>query len=367
MIEFQLLRQDDLLHFIASPEFDSMEHLPISRQRAIAQAHNPRLQPDDVLLILARQSGQMVGYLGLLPDLIRYHGTFERISWMSCIWIDPRHRGKRIAGKLVQKAAELTDNRMLCTEFTASAKRLYDKLGLFRTLDELNGIRLYCRMDLHRILPPKKPIYRKVKPLLKVFDRLANAILDLRFAFAKSSVSPEQIEYLPLVDEETAHWIEAYQSNSLFGRKATELNWMLQYPWVLSAPSADRDSVRYHFTAVEPCFQFVPIKLRDKSGKIVAFLIFARRNQQLKLPYCYLKKAALPLVVQLIQDHILQWRIHTFSTYHPDLTEYLRKHKGWGLFQKTIRRSYLISTTFEMAGTANYSEIQDGDGDGAFT
>ena len=47
-------------------------YVPISMQRAIAHAHNPYAQPDDVALLAAIDGdNEVVGYFGILPILLK--------------------------------------------------------------------------------------------------------------------------------------------------------------------------------------------------------------------------------------------------------------------------------------------------------
>jgi GNAT superfamily N-acetyltransferase len=98
-------------------------------------ACNPRAEPDDTLLILAWLEGELVGYLGVLPDLYFVADKPpEKCGWLSCLWVSDQHRGKSIAKLLVTKGVQAIGGRVLLTEFTPQAKQLYDKLGFFTDL-----------------------------------------------------------------------------------------------------------------------------------------------------------------------------------------------------------------------------------------
>ena len=111
---------------------------------------------------------------------------------------------------------------------------------------------------------------------------------------------------------------------------------------------------------------FVAIKVRNPKQELIAFLLFAKRNQTLKLPYFYCN-ADIATIIPLINLHLLKWRIKTFSCYHSALVNYLQQHSTLALYKKKIQRGYLITDFFKKENLDHESYIQDGDGDCAFT
>ena len=173
-MKVELIRHQELPVFIESPIFRSNAPLPISRRRAMSHFHNPRAEAQDTVLVLISENDTMLGYLGLLPDLLFINNREERIAWMSCIWVSPAARGKGIAKRLLGAAYEAWDGRLLATEFTGPAKQLYDKTGYFNALTSLHGQRFYLRSNLAFLLPPKHAIFQKGRFLLKALDAFIN-------------------------------------------------------------------------------------------------------------------------------------------------------------------------------------------------
>ncbi|MEL6841973.1 MAG: GNAT family N-acetyltransferase, partial [Bacteroidota bacterium] len=136
----QTLNAAALRAYIFSDTFDQTPVLPISRHRALSHLANPRLRPDDVIMIFAHSDeGELVGYLGVLPDEIYLNGKQDRGGWLSCMWVNPITRGQGIGGKLVQAALNAWQGRILVTEFTPAAKRLYDRTEAFVDLHQPVG------------------------------------------------------------------------------------------------------------------------------------------------------------------------------------------------------------------------------------
>ena len=366
MIKISLLNKQGLYDYIHSEKFRDLKHIPISKHRAISQINNPRADENDILLLLAHEESTMVGYLGVLPDRIFFNNESEKCGWMSCIWVDSAHRGKKIAFQLVEKCLEVWNNKIIATEFTAPAKKLYDKTGKFIDLSPKKGLRLYLRSDLQTILPPKKQFFTQIKFLLKAFDSIFNLIFDFRFWFYKNKLDYFRLEYFNHFDDEIELFLKSKQANQLFRRGVKEYNWIVKNPWILSAPAQDFDSKRYQFSSLEKSFDFVPLKIRDPNGKLIAFLVFAKRNDILKLPYCKYD-GNLNAVVDVINFHLIKWRIKTFTTYNKEIAQVLKNGKTPALYKKEVERKYIISSFYENKLSAEQIEIEDGDGDCCFT
>lgn len=366
MIRIQQFNKYQLDEFIRSTEFDQMENIPISTHRAVSHINNPRAKNDDVLLFVAYDENEMVGYLGALPDRLWINKQFEHCAWLSCIWVSPQHRGKKIAFQLVQDCFKAWNNRILITEYTLPAKKLYLKTGDFSGLKKLEGLRLYVRSEFSRILPPKKKIYKQLRPLIKVTDTLFNLVGDLRFLLYSTQLPNIQLEFIEEIDEEIQLFIQKKQHNQLFKRSANELNWIIQYPWVLSLPNKNEaERERYHFSSSDRFFEFVPLKVRNSSGGLIGFLLFSRRNKHLRLPYCYFEDTE--VIMKVIEHLLIKWKVSTFTVYHEALRMALKNSKTIAIAKKKIERGYMISNQFDLELLKEGFEIQDGDADCSFT
>ena len=155
MLEIKKYNRKDLEQYVNSQTFKDLKVIPISFHRAISQCNNPRALEDDILLFVAYEDGQIAGCLGALPDdYFTKDNTKVHLAWMSCLWVDPEHRGKKIAQKLIHSCFEAWDHRIILTEFTSEAGSLYQKRNLFDPWLTLKGRRWYIQSDLIFILPP---------------------------------------------------------------------------------------------------------------------------------------------------------------------------------------------------------------------
>lgn len=365
MVEIVRLDAAGLRQYISSEEFERAPVIAISKHRAFSQLNNPRARPEDILLLLARSDNRLVGYLGVLPDTIcTSEGGRIRCGWMSCLWVDPGQRGKKIAQKLINECFEAWDNNILLTEFTAAAGSLYHKTGLFEPLTTLTGRRWYIRSDLKRILTPKKEVFRRLSGVLGMVDRTANLIIDIIRPLrpAKSSLSFRYVTHVP---EEAMDMIRQSSAGKLFGRQSEELNWILSYPWVLTNQWLDQAASRYHFTSFEKKFECRAILASDKD-KPLTFLMYTCRNGHLRIPYLYFTDEGQALLT--IRQLISQVKANTLTVYNTDIIRLLIKNGLYYAPSREITRTYLISRHLhQKAGDVSVYSISDGDGDCAFT
>lgn len=366
MISLRFIPVSQLMAFIESPQYLQSEVVPISPQRAHAQAHNPRAAPDDIALILAYDEVNILrGYLGVLPDIVKN----QKIGWLSCIWVDNRVRGQGIAKGLVIAAEKAYANWLLLTEFTPAAHQLYVKLNLFADFARPEGLRSYLRADLQTILPNKKPFLRYFRPLLAAFDAVANAILS-PFSYFKQRENEKQLQkikisYHTYLPPHISQYIKAFDQNE------HRLSWIYNYPWLIAAPLPDDKSEKYHFSSVEKSFACVMVELSEKNeagqDKTIAFFMLSHRKNLLKIPYLYLSPKAESAVLAFISQYMQKEKLSTFLCYQPALLAAL-KAQNFGFFShKKQSRHYMASK--ELINFIRYNQIhwQDGAGDAAFT
>jgi GNAT superfamily N-acetyltransferase len=368
VIQYRSLNSKGLSEYISSKEYEELNIIPITKHRAISHINNPRLNETDILLILAMEDNKLAGYLGILPDYI-YNTRQEAIKcgWLSCFWVNPLKRGQGIGEQLIRKSLEYWNDSILSADYVPVSKKVYDKTKAFNKPYGKNGIRLYYRMDLYTILPPKNKFFYKIRHLLKILDFVFNIPIDIRLLFLKNSVKDVKFNYIDNIDDETEQFINGFQINQLFKRGKTELNWITKYPWVLSANSTNSSNQQYHFSSTEKAFDFYKIKLFNDQDQLIAFIVLSKRNQILKIPYCFVQKDYLPKVVELLVFHIVKWRISTFSAFHPGLVLYLTKVNTFQIYKKNIVKNYLVTSKIYPLFTIAELTIQDGDGDLAFT
>ncbi|PLX05811.1 MAG: hypothetical protein C0594_06775 [Marinilabiliales bacterium] len=362
------ITKKELLNFIYSEEFVNLKSLPISRHRALSHYHNPRAKDDDVVLLLCYIENQYCGYLGIFPDNIYSGDKVLPAAWLSCIWVDPEMRGRKIAQTMVEKAIEIWNQNILLVNFTAQAKRTYDRTGLFDDLAKPNGIKAYYKFSLHKILPSKNPKYSKYSGLLKFVDTIGNAMLSIKRPFQKIHYLKNlpQVETIKRIDPETSAFIEKHTTKNLFQRKKEELNWFLTYPWLLSTPIKDEMADKYIFSSVAQSYKVYPLKIK-KNQNLVAFIILTYRDGEMKIPYAYFNPNDKDMVLKVIFAYSIRLNIDNFICFQPNLYASFSSVKNPFFHLKKQQRHYIMSKVLLNALSSLDYTIQDGDGDATFT
>jgi GNAT superfamily N-acetyltransferase len=358
MIDLILLNKHQLLEFINSEKYKSLEVLPISYHRAVSHINNPRAKEDDVLLILAYENEQLLGYLGILADDIYTEKEKYHVGWLSCIWVSPLARGKGIAKKMVLTAYEAYKHSILITNFTKEAGLLYYKLNIFQELPNLVGYRYYRKICSSKILPKRYPRLYKFTPIFKVIDKIFNPLITL---FLMDKKAKKYNTFLPnenFLEETDKHKIS-------FKRRTKELEWILNFPWIKKVDNFSDQSKKYHFSSEEKQFDTNIIAIQNEN-EVIGYLLYVLRNGHLKVPYVYYKLDHIKQVADVISEISNQKNVE-FVTLFLD-KELLKLVKIKCIFKKPIKRQFLI--TKELATKIeDYSNIKiyDGDGDAVFT
>jgi GNAT superfamily N-acetyltransferase len=367
-MEIRTYNSAQLYDLIMSESFKHMPVIPISTHRAISHIHNPRTDKEDILMTIAYENDEMIGYLGVLADRIyTLKGEPQKCGWLSCMWVNPTLRGKGIAKQLLATVFKTWNDHILVTEFTPEAKGLYDRSGNFTDLRINEGLRCYMRFNLHEVLPKKSEKYKSYSTLLKVLDSLANIPVDLRLSLMKTK-QVSSLQFLPVteIDSTLNKYIQSKQNCQFERRSADELNWIINYPWLKQSQPTD-ESRRYHFSSVAQRFQNLCFKLTDK-GKTKGYLHLTIRDNHLKIPYAYFEPECMPDIVQYVYQIMQEHKLNMLTVFHPDLISFFKTNTTRFIYRRAIRRNYIITKVLD----SHFSEkekllIQDGDADCVFT
>jgi len=357
----------ELPAFVASEAYQRLPVLPISPQRARSQTNNPRAHPDDVVLVLAWENNELVGYNGAVPDWF-YWGNREpiRLAWLSCLWIAPTHRGKGLAKKLLHTMLDAWQNKVILTEFSPEAGHLYKRSEQFRESKPLLGFRGYLRPNLAQILPAKSPLFAATKPLLRLTDTVLSIPNGIRIKLLHAS-QPRLLRPILSIDEPTAEFICSLQQSELARRDRESLNWMLQQPWVLESPVPDTFAERYHFTASAKEFKITAFQLLNSEQRIVGVILLTLRDGHLKVPHAWHTDEHTATVARAIFAQAIKTGARMLTLFHPRLVEYCRQNRTPFFWEKTIRRTYFVGTGLPDLLSQQPLALQDGDGDAGFT
>jgi len=201
-MQIRRLNKKALREFIDSDKFHSMPVIPITKHRALSHLSNPRASDDDVLLLLAFEDNRMVGYLGILADLLYDQEAAYKVGWLSAYWVDAAMRRKGIAGELLREALDAWNNQILVADWVPNSFGVYQKSGAFTDLVNREGIRAYLRFNLRETLSLKETFLRKI--ILITADGILNIVNSPRLYYHNLVFKNDypQYEKLDRVDDE---------------------------------------------------------------------------------------------------------------------------------------------------------------------
>lgn len=344
--------------------------LVASKHRLYAHFQNPNAQEDDVILLLSYVNDVLVGYLGCYIDIISIEDHSDKIAWLSTWWLHKDAAGKGIGGRMLRAMYEIHDGKIGISQFTPSAKRVYDKSGYFVTLKKLQGCKIDIRFNLQNLLPLFYSRFRSVRGMLSVLDGVLNLIVNLKLKVIRriysSKIRDVKIDYLSYVDRRTAKFIDKFQQNALCKRNPEFFNYIKVHKWIEEAPLIDlvADKKRYFFSDYNRRFNIY--LLRVISGdNIVSFCTMLRKDEELKVLQIYYEAEYVAHVARLVVLHGIELGISTIITYDAAISSYFKKNGLARIRYKKKERESIISKIYGINDFGNYN-FQYGDGDCSF-
>lgn len=350
--DYKTYTKDTLPALIKSGWFDTSAVIPISSIRALSQCDNLYAAANDTLLIVCYDGEKMIGYLGLLPTIF----LGKKAAWFSCIWTDENYRGKGVAKKLVADGIAAYQNQILATEFTAIAKSLYDRTNAFESYAQMEGYRCYYRLNSQQILPKKNRLFVLFLPILKIADRIYNAI----FLNTKTTNNWEVSTYT----EEVKQFVATFQKTESEDNIANKIQWIIDYPWLYQS-EATTDSKRYHFSSAVGQFKTI-LAIKREKGKIIAVMLLHIRDGVLKVPYCFMNTMQDDAVSMLL-DVMNRYELVYVDIFHLQLINVIKKQHSNFVYLHPIKREIIITKSLQQKIVNNNFTLQAGIGDCAFT
>lgn len=378
----------ELDNFVRSELWQQLEPKPITPLRAVSQSKNPRAKPGDVALIIAYEGNCLAGLAGILPDAVNGQAE-QRASSNTCWWVN-EGKGRRLALPLFMKAFALCGQRMFLTDMTPHTMSILEKTNWFEFPSVDYGMRGFLKFNLHEILPAKRPSLRKLRPLIALSDQLLNLLFSplsllnrKRFGmkdvkvettsgeavFNRSSFSNQKqlnIEILNSLDQQLHTFIEQHSQQEFIRRSALEMEWILSHPWIKTPKEASpADAFNYPFSHIVGHFQQYFLHL-STNEKTTGLLLISIRDTHMKVPYAWFDEKDAELILKVIYQQALQKKATTLTLFRPSLVEAMQTAPHPFIFRKSIRR--LVAISRELSDLyRQYPDLQDGDGDVAFT
>ncbi|MBI9067365.1 MAG: GNAT family N-acetyltransferase [Salinivirgaceae bacterium] len=364
-IEIKKYKLSELANLFETDFIKNSEVLPISKNRLESYQNNPRAQDQDIVLYLAVLNNKIVGFRTILADIIYKENIAFKFGWFSGNWVHSEYRRRGVSTSLFNEVYRDWKGRLMFTNYAPNSKKLYDKSNKFDLLNLKEGLRLYYKSTLHKIIPKRIPQMFFITPLLKILDYLINVFLspysklwNRQFGISKT------IEIASELSAEDYRFIVS-NARSVFNRGEEELKWIFNYPWLIASKHTNNN---YPFSQFAKRFEYISVKSRSENGTMVSLAILKIRDDQLTIPYFFDSTSSLQMLESIISIG-LNKNVETITFYHEQLLSRIAKVKTRAIFSKKMVQKYFIMKSFAKnidINTHNLN-IQDGDGDCFFT
>ncbi|MDX9846533.1 MAG: GNAT family N-acetyltransferase [Tenuifilaceae bacterium] len=364
MISIKRIPVSELNSLVSDPSYPQWSVIPISRHRAKSYAANPRCMATDIVLYLAYLDERLVGYRIVLPDVIFANGDAHRVCWLSGVWVDTKHRRKGIASTMLQAVLDDWDGRVLSTNFTPNSKSVIDKTKQFVEVNNLQGIRIYLKPCLARILPPKGDFFKHLKPVWVLFDFLLSVFNPLPLLNRMIEIKDVSLEYSNFPDDEVVRLFQSIMKKTPSQRSGTELKWIFDFPWLVSSPLGDRVGEKFYFSSSPNRFEQIITKV-FRNGKLLGFIITNYTDGFLTTPYIMCPDEEARLFARVLLKQAFAMRCARVTTFHQAVGKSLKSLKPFGLLSIEQERKFFVTQkVFDFMGKG--SSFIEGDGDCAF-
>jgi len=325
-----------------------MPHELMPKIRQISFVHNPCITEDTVVLVAAKaQDGSIIGYMGILPELLQKPDIY--ISWGITLFINSQYRGRGYGDILNAEIMKYAKGLYMIINHVPATARIMAKQGY----DELfyDKYQLYVsRWNEH------KGRYLSLKSIANQIDRC----IFKRHSDKIRLLNDVELEYVKSIDDETYRFITEHSAGDMFVRSQDMLNWILQHPFTIETPLQNKTNRKYYFSYSYETNALYAVKIYLKQ-ELVGFLILKNRDGNLTLLQRYFKETYREYVYATIAEHINVLKPQIFTTTDSVLADFLRQQL------KPVR---VLNSKFRLSFPKQFLEIdvengyiQGGDGD----
>ena len=369
MIEIKKIYKKDIPELLSNNQFWNYSFLAISKHRLYAHYKNPNLDENDIVLLLSYLNNELVGYMGIFIDKININNQIQKIGWLSTWWVHPKTKGTGIGREILNTMYSENNGKIGISQFTPSAKRVYDKSGYFTTLKENQGIKAVLRSNLTFVIPT---LFSKTKILTNFFnltDIFFNSFINLKLSIQKIILSKKlrniAVEYLNIIDDETYEIINQFNKNDISNKGKDFFEWLKAYNWVQKAPLLNlTNKDKYEFSIYDKEFEFSLIKI-NQSNKCIGFIVLQKRNYVSKVLFTYFDNSKYTNdISNIIKLQAINQNTREIICYDTAICENLKKSSLF-LYKTKKNKQSIISKAYGINDFKN-SRMNYGDGDCSF-
>ena len=364
-MRFQEIKIGELTSFIKSDLYKNSKNVPITKQRALSQAKNPRASSNDVALIIAvDKTEQIVGFIGALPEKFADNPSLK-IAWNSCWWIDMIN-GKGTAMPLFIRFLKNWNNQVMFRDLTPKTDAILSRFNQFEKVKKLNGYRYFLRLNSAEILCKKNKNWCYFKPVFHLLDSVFNFGVSLKNRrFLKQKNNSVTVKKIDKIDSEAEIFIKNKQQKEIFKRGKKELNWILENPWIVKK-SKVKSNQFYYFSDSAKKFENSVFKLYDKQNTLLAVLFLTNNNGLVKMPYSYFDTENIPKILTFLFSYLVEIKATSILLFNPLLNQAIQKTKNPFWHVKKDEKDFVVAKKLKKYLPKDF-HFQDGESDFVFT
>ena len=368
-----------------SRQYEDKSIIPITEHRALAQTKNPYADENDVGLLVAYVGKKCIGYIGILPGLLKIEDRFSKVYFPSTLYVTPEYRRYGLGKALVVHSMALNYD-LVFTGVSESADRLYRKLNLYEleSLDyyliDFNRANIFLlapflwKKILARIGIHSKASDKAVRISGVLFSPLKNLLYRILLSGQKKRLDKISYREVSKIHEEDLG-SKADPKSKKFYRNESVINWMLQFKWVGERDEEKLENLNYHFSSAREFFKFLALKVfssdeKDYKGFLVLSVSSNNLNTVLKLlDFHFSDRADYKYIFSLVVKYARVYQADTIVL--PDsLDRYVKGHVLVRFLARKRKRTYFFSpknNKSPLATQKNKIKLDYCDGDTPFT
>ena len=367
-MEIKTFTVADLKTALLSENFWLTKTLPITKHRALSYTHNPRADKDDVVLLVAYQDNQVIGYLGILPDKLFVNKDVYKFGWLTSWWVNPCCATTGVGAVLLFRALNAYHQYLGVSGGSREARKSLNASQKFSNIKTLKGLDIRFRFNATNAVSRKAPTMKIFRVLFKTFDAVTDEIVNLRgYLWQRRNNLCQRLtfEYISAIDDETDRFIQRHHQQDLTRRGRSDLSWIMIYPWVLSTPLKDSASRRYFFSSRSDRFWYLGVKVFEQNHEMIGFFMLKVRDDRMSVVYSFFESRHAASVTAAVVYHTLAMDVGTLSLYDEQLVKSFSELRCPYWSAKAVSRGFFLSKAFAGMPLAA-GRLHGGDGDLAF-
>lgn len=339
---------------------------PITRHRAQLLVHNPRAQPDDAVLFIAKEGGEIVGYRAVLVDNIHVDGEVIKVGWGSSFWVSEHRRGQGVGRLLFEEGFKRWKGNTGSLLQSRDAARVYERDKTFYCFNNKEGYQFVLRLNTLYWLRRRVNIPMALEWVFTLPDLVVNGLLaPFRAAWVsrKKPMNGFRVEYCrEIADRETIDFVQRYNQGTLTRKSVDDLNVIVRYPTSMATPLEDAIASRYYFRTKSSRFDYLYFKVYDLKLNLKAVVLLNIEGEALKLLYYFYESdEVLPALFDLILLHAYRLKTDMIVSYDAQFNDHILKNSGFPrlLARRQVRKSF-VPVSFQKFNIQRF-KTYDGD------